>query len=75
MWRTSCGPNGYPFTGLGDPSAWNPTTDEVGSSKFVLRAEEPLWTAFSRLNSTAAGTDRLVRALKTTCPAGRVRFV
>jgi hypothetical protein len=36
--RTSYGPDGYPFTGLGYTYDWNPTTDEVGPSEFVLRS-------------------------------------
>lgn len=35
--RTSYGPEGYPFTGLGYTYDWNPTTDEIGPSEFVLR--------------------------------------
>ena len=35
--RTSYGPDGYPFTGLGYTYDWNPTTDEIGPSEFVLR--------------------------------------
>ncbi len=35
--RTSYGPEGYPFTGLGYTYDWNPRTDEVGPSEFVLR--------------------------------------
>ncbi len=38
--ETSYGPNGYPFTGLGYTYDWNPTTDEVGPSEFVLRPGE-----------------------------------
>ena len=38
--RTPYGPDGYPFTGLGYTYDWNPATDEVGPSEFVLRAEE-----------------------------------
>lgn len=37
---TSYGPDGYPFTGLGYTYDWNPTTDEVGPSEFVLRPGE-----------------------------------
>ena len=35
--RTSYGPDGYPFTGLGYTYDWHPGTDEVGPSEFVLR--------------------------------------
>lgn len=35
--RTSYGPDGYPFTGLGYTYDWNPETDDVGPSEFVLR--------------------------------------
>jgi len=38
--RTSYGPDGYPFTGLGYTYDWNPHTDEVGPSEFVLRPGE-----------------------------------
>ncbi len=38
---TSYGPDGYPFTGLGYTYDWNPQTDEVGPSEFVLRPGEP----------------------------------
>ncbi len=38
---TSYGPDGYPFTGLGYTYDWNPATDEVGPSEFVLRPGEP----------------------------------
>jgi hypothetical protein len=38
--ETSYGPDGYPFTGLGYTYDWNPTTDEVGPSEFVLRPGE-----------------------------------
>lgn len=37
---TSYGPDGYPFTGLGYTYDWNPATDEVGPSEFVLRPGE-----------------------------------
>jgi hypothetical protein len=35
--RTSYGPDGYPFTGLGYTYDWHPATDDVGPSEFVLR--------------------------------------
>ena len=35
--RTSYGPDGYPFTGLGYTYDWAPNTDRVGLSEFVLR--------------------------------------
>mgnify|MGYP006280945511 CR=1 FL=1 len=35
--RTSYGPDGYPFTGLGYTYDWHPGTDEIGPSEFVLR--------------------------------------
>lgn len=35
--QTSYGPVGYPFTGLGDTYAWNPSTEEVRPSEFFLR--------------------------------------
>jgi hypothetical protein len=38
--QTSYGPDGYPFTGLGYTYDWNPSTDEVGPSEFVLRPGE-----------------------------------
>ncbi|MEF8865582.1 MAG: hypothetical protein V5A20_07475 [Salinibacter sp.] len=38
--QTSYGPDGYPFTGLGYTYDWNPQTDEVGPSEFVLRPGE-----------------------------------
>lgn len=38
--RTSYGPDGYPFTGLGYTYDWNRSTDEVGPSEFVLRPGE-----------------------------------
>ena len=37
---TSYGPDGYPFTGLGYTYDWNPATDDVGPSEFVLRPGE-----------------------------------
>jgi hypothetical protein len=50
--RTSYGPDGYPFTGLGYTYDWHPATDEVGPSEFVLRPGEPA-TVEAR-HSTAA---------------------
>jgi len=38
--ETSYGPDGYPFTGLGYTYDWNPRTDKVGPSEFVLRPGE-----------------------------------
>ncbi len=38
--RTSYSPEGYPFTGLGYTYDWNPNTDEIGPSEFVLRPGE-----------------------------------
>ena len=38
--QTSYGADGYPFTGLGYTYDWNPATDEVGPSEFVLRPGE-----------------------------------
>jgi hypothetical protein len=38
--ETSYDPDGYPFTGLGYTYDWNPATDEVGPSEFVLRPGE-----------------------------------
>lgn len=35
--ENSYGPDGYPFTGLGYTYDWNPSTDAVGPSEFVLR--------------------------------------
>ena len=37
---TSYSPDGYPFTGLGYTYDWNPATDEIGPSEFVLRPGE-----------------------------------
>ena len=39
--RTSYGPDGYPFTGLGYTYDWHPATDDVGPSEFVLRPGHP----------------------------------
>jgi hypothetical protein len=50
--RTSYGPDGYPFTGLGYTYDWNPATDEVGPSEFVLRSGKPATVKARR--STAA---------------------
>ena len=38
--ENSYGADGYPFTGLGYTYDWNPATDEVGLSEFVLRTGE-----------------------------------
>ncbi|MFO8100083.1 MAG: hypothetical protein R6T83_10760 [Salinibacter sp.] len=37
--RTSYGPDGYPFTGLGYTYDWHPDTDDIGPSEFVLRPD------------------------------------
>ncbi|PEN14653.1 hypothetical protein CRI94_03960 [Longibacter salinarum] len=34
----SYGPNGYPWTRLGYTYDWNPNTDEVGTSEYVIRS-------------------------------------
>jgi len=53
--ETSYGPDGYPFTGLGYTYDWDPTTDEVGPSEFVLRPGET-----ATVNATY-GTDEYCR--------------
>jgi hypothetical protein len=50
--ETSYGPNGYPFTGLGYTYDWDPDTDEVGPSEFVLRPGH--MAVVRRVTSTAA---------------------
>ena len=52
-WREAAyGPDGYPWTRLGYTYDWNPSTDEVGVSEFILRP--PASVEVRRSVSTAA---------------------
>jgi len=64
--QTSYGPNGYPFTGLGYTYDWNPTTDEVGPSEFVLR---PARDSMASPDPTRRAVVHAVRSTEEYCRA------